>query len=731
MPIVILSKDFEDVFSDNLTYYKANAGDTQTVTLNLVENISVVGNSTTLFSLNFSNNCITWSTGNFLNEGFRLGDEVNVTIYKPDGSVKHTYVATIAILNANQMYISTAPHWYNPTTGETLFIEVIYKSGNGKMKGLLLDVNHVELATAGTANSLIDGNKTQFTFDLAGTTTGSFVNGTQVGFKSGQFNAVAVIEDKTTYPSNSRIYELTIGIIQSGVYDSSKFDFANCLKSYFGLNFQREFGNPNNMLSFVLSDSANTGWFDEPYNAGVIDAVLVQGISSLDYSVVNTGQIVIDSASSKRAFGACYIPTDESYFKNKFFTQSQLGMLCPSQAGTAPITITSSVNPSGAGYTIKFENPTTIGTVTTWDYTFTPNAQFTTFMDGRVETDRLFYVWAKYGSMNLLLFSDQLTKADPPAGNIEILLSEFVDHSQNITYPTTNKSGFEGNIEDDIDFLAVLMIKNNDVITSISPRIEAYNTVTNEKFTLFNTTFDLTSVPIVGGKQLVNQSIPLNTELPTTSEKRNATLVLSPTYDTLLKYAMTLSFPFLYDWRYWIAQPNADSDFYPNQQNKNWYPFDSTGNWTVRLAIDMVKNGLNFTFTDNLTIKNYDSDANIFQEIELFVVSTNQNVSVIVDGELHKVVATHTNVDLSAWNPATTWGMITLEPTESAPRWICSTVVPFDSNTANPLTPITGLTATLTFPSPNVAKIECYFDPSKINLSNGVKFTTKIKGCYV
>jgi len=27
--------------------------------------------------------------------------------------------------------------------------------------------------------------------------------------------------------------------------------------------------------------------------------------------------------------------------------------------------------------------------------------------------------------------------------------------------------------------------------------------------------------------------------------------------------------------------------------------------------------------------------------------------------------------------------------------------------------------------------IECYFDPNKINLSNGVKFTTKIKGCYV
>jgi hypothetical protein len=37
----------------------------------------------------------------------------------------------------------------------------------------------------------------------------------------------------------------------------------------------------------------------------------------------------------------------------------------------------------------------------------------------------------------------------------------------------------------------------------------------------------------------------------------------------------------------------------------------------------------------------------------------------------------------------------------------------------------------LTFPSPTIAKLECYFDPQKVNLSNGVKFTSKIKGCSI
>jgi len=730
MPITLLSRDFEDIFSDNLSYYRANAGDTQIVKFTVAENIRIYGNSTSTITLDNGNNTVTYLQGNLLDEGFRAGDEIRITVYKSDGTVKHTYSSVIAICNPNQMAITVDTHWYDPAVGETLLIEVVYKS-NVKHNGLLLECNHVNSGSEGAPNSLIDGERTQFTFDLTGTTNGTVISGVQVGYFSGQFNVATSIKDVTTYPSDTRLYELTVGIIQSGVYDQTPFLFSNCLKAYFRLNWQREFGNPNNMNRFVISEDANTGWFDEPFNAGVIDAVLVQGITTLDYSTVNTGQIAIDSASTKFGFGACYIPTDTSYFHTQFTSQSNLGMLCPTQTSAAPILITSSINPLGGQYTIEFSNPVTIGTVTTWDYEFTPNTDFTDFIESRVTGDRLFYVWAKYGSVNLLLFADQLTKPEPPAGAIDVLISQFVDHSQNITEPVINKANYSANTEDDLSFLAVLMIKFGDVITNISPRLEAYNSVTNESFNLFSTNFDFTSVPIVAGKHQINQSVLLNSELPTTSEKRFAKINLVPSYDTLLKYGMSLNFPFLYDWRYWIALPGANADFYPNQQNRNYVPFDNTGSWGVRLVIDMVKNGLNFSFTNDLTVKDYDSDPNILQEIELFVESTSQNVQVIVDGELHRVIATHENVDSSAWDTLNTWGMITIEPTESAPRWICSTVIPFDGNLLNPLTPITGLTATLTFPTPDVAQIECFFDPNKINLSNGAKFTTKIKGCNV
>jgi hypothetical protein len=76
--------------------------------------------------------------------------------------------------------------------------------------------------------------------------------------------------------------------------------------------------------------------------------------------------------------------------------------------------------------------------------------------------------------------------------------------------------------------------------------------------------------------------------------------------------------------------------------------------------------------------------------------------------------------------------MITVEPTESNPRFISSTVIDYDYNPSNPLIPLVGETkCKLTFPTPTLAKMECYFNPDLINLSNGVKFTTKIKGCSV
>ena len=202
--------------------------------------------------------------------------------------------------------------------------------------------------------------------------------------------------------------------------------------------------------------------------------------------------------------------------------------------------------------------------------------------------------------------------------------------------------------------------------------------------------------------------------------------------DTLTEYGIKVYFPFLLRWEYWLQQLNADADFYPNNQTKNWFEYNNLGDWQLRLNIELVKDGLAYVFTDVVTDKGYDSTPDIYQTIELYIDSSNTNVGIVTEGQLMRVIGTHTLVNGFVWDDATVWGQITVEPTESNPRFISSTVIDYDNNPSNPLIPLVGeVGCKLTFPTTTQAKLECYFNPDLINLSNGVKFTTKIKGCQI
>ena len=726
MPITISSIDFEDMFSVNRTFYQANAGDKQIFSCIINEEISIAETPNILLTYFAGINQVNLSGANFLTEGFEPGDEIEIIIYNSNGNIHHTNTVDIVSVTATSMVVNALLTWKSGTQ----YVYIIAKQkGGSKRNGLEVNLNFVPQSGAINANSLIDGSVNRILFNLTGTTNGQTVTGNQVNIRSGQYAVSATITDQTTYPNKTRTYDLEVEFIQNGAMLPSFFDFGGCLKPYFGLVWQRTYGNPNNNLTHVICDNANTGWFDEPYNTGVSNASLVSGITTLEFNTVQTGTISIDSASTSFGFGAGYIPVDANYYKNQTVDQSELSMFVETQTSTAPIILTSPLNPSGAGYTLEFSNPVTVGTVTTWDWEFTPNAAFITFMDGQSIGDRLFYIWAKYGTMNLLLFADQLSEQPPAPGVLDMIIHRFTDHSQNFDDDNTTKFGFEGNIEDDIAFIGKFLVPINATMKYTKAEIWAVNSVTNEEFLLNSSYFDFTSVPKVGGYYPINQSQTVITTLPTTSEKLTAQLERDPSVDTITDYGIRVYLPFFYSWEYWINQPNAAPIFYPNRQTRNWYPYGTETNWDLQLRITADINSLDHIYSENIVIKNYDSDPNINQTMTLQVVSTAQNVNVIVEGELHYVVATH--LTTGVWDQSTVWGMITVEPTEGAPRWICSTVVPFDNNQANPLTPITGAFATLTFSAPNLAVITCYFDPSKINLTNGVKFTSKIKGCYV
>jgi hypothetical protein len=725
MPIQINSKQFVDVFSNVTTYYQANAGDRTVVQIELSENIRVQSGGANNFSLDPINNIIIWPTGNFLNEGFRTGDDVEINVYTNGGSIISSTVTTVTNVTANNLDVNSIPVWYDFTAGEILRVTVTGR----KREGITLFVNHVANGSTGNRFSLIDGEATMFTFDVSGTTTGGVITGAQVGNRSGQFDVFAAITDTTSYPNDTRTYNLYMLIVQSGLYNETSFDTSGALKLYVQTDWQSLIGEPYNNTTFVFSDDANTGWYDQAYNTGIPEAILVQSIATLDYASPTVGQFVVDSATTDWAIGGAYFATDETYYKNRPFTQSELSMILPSTGIAYGSAFSSEYNEFGAAWTINITGSTTVGTVTTFDFVFTPNPEFAAFMDTREIGDRTMYIWAKIGNINLLLYSGQMTKSPPVAGELLTARSTFFDHGQNYDYISDSTTGFEGNTEDDIEFGAVFLFEKGVVYDSFTGRIEAFNSVTGEKFTLQSVFYDLTAIPFNGIQQIIYQQQPVLTQLPTTSDKRDSQLVLSSGDDTATHYGVFFTLPFLYRWEYWQQQINADADFYPFEQTRNWWPYDNTVNWTVRLYCEAVTGGLAYVFTNDLTIKDYDSAANIDQTIELYIDSTNDQVGVVVENELMRIVGYSELNDGSIWDISNIWGMITVEPYENAPRYLTSSVVPFDGNPNNPLTPLSGLLTPITYPAPNIARMECYFNPNTMNLANGVKFTVKIKGC--
>ena len=728
MPISITTKQFVDVFSNVTSYYQANAGDRIGVQIELTESIRVQSGGANNFSLDPINNIIIWPTGNFLDEGFRIGDDVEINVYTNGGSIISSTVTNVTNVTANQLDVNSIPVWYDFTAGEILRVTVTGR----KREGLILNVNHVSNGTTGTRFSLIDGEVTSFTFDISGTTTGDTVIGTQVGNRSGQFDCYVEINDNTSYPNDVRSYKLNLLVVQSGLYNQSSFATSGALKLFIQTNWQSLIGEPYNQTSFIYSDDANTGWFDEAFNVNVPTATLVQSIASLDYAIPTTGQFVVDTSSTDWAIGGAYFSNDETYYKNRPFTQSEIAMILPSTSMAFGSAFSSQFNEFGAAWTINITGATTVGTITTFDFVFTPNAAFATFMDDRQIGDRTMYIWAKIGDINLLVYSGQMTKSPPVAGELLVAMSTFLDHGQNYDFIVDSSTGFVGNIEDDSEFSAVFLLEKGVIYDSFTGRIEAFNNVTGEKFTLHSVFYDMTSIPFNGTNQIIYQQQPILPQLPTTSDKRDSQFVLSPSDDTSTHYGVKFTFPFLYRWEYWLQQVNADADFYPFEQTRNWLPYDTEANWTVRMHCEAVTGGLAYVFDNDLTIMDYSSSDNIKQKIKLYIDSTGDQVGVVVENELMRVVGYSELIDGTIWDSSNIWGMITIEPTENAPRNLTSSAIGYDGNPNNPLTPLSGgvgAITPITYPSPNVAMMECYFNPNLVNLSNGVKFTIKIKGC--
>ena len=81
MPIIQINQSFQDIFGNNTSFLKGNAGDLQTARISIRESISVNSALGESIQNNFTLDLMTWLGGDWEAEGFRVGDSIGIITY--------------------------------------------------------------------------------------------------------------------------------------------------------------------------------------------------------------------------------------------------------------------------------------------------------------------------------------------------------------------------------------------------------------------------------------------------------------------------------------------------------------------------------------------------------------------------------------------------------------------------------------------------------------------------
>ena len=702
MSVRVISNTYTDIFGNVTSYYQSNAGDKIIQTTKIESNISIEDDAYNSFDTNFVDKEITiLGSKSWLTEGFRLGDSITVTFYEIGTStVVGTLTTTLTYVSDLTIRLTA---YFAPYDNPLYFFNVLCNKSHADVE---YSINHILQSNVSGQNSLIDGELSNVKFVGVGAlSVAGSVNGSLIGNQSGGYLISSVITRNADAYGN-RVHTIVTTFINSGVLLQSSFNQGNCLKLFNNVRFIPVSNDITNVPFISYSDNANTGYFGQAYNTGVINSTLTTGINSVDYVLPTTATVVLESSATDLYLGCQYVSIDTDYYKNKVSNQNTLGLLLNAYIPLAVGTYTS----IGGLYTIEVVSNTLVSTTRTIVLIFTPLTGFDTLISSFDSNDRLFNIWLKCGTVNHLLFNDQLTKYVDNQQPLDVNLSTIQRHDDNTTNPTYLNIK-KTNTEDNIAFYTTFDSVPFEIINSVKYEIIA--TDGTSEFTLDSVNFDFDSYQINAlGQYLINDSKGVINNLPTTSGKKKAILINDTTTDELSLY-----FPFLNNWKYWVSFLGADSSFYPNQ-NENWVQYADGTTWNLYGRITKSVTDIDYTYDTLLPLKDYDTEPIINSTIELYRADGTLTTSIF--NEIMIVKAIHTYTGYSA---VSSWGEITVEQFENSPRWLISTVVDQDGNTNNPLIPITGQLATVTNGTEETI-ITCLVDGNI--LSSESKFTSKI-----
>jgi len=733
MPIKLVSKSYTDIYGNSSSNYKANAGDKITSKLTISSDIYVRSGSQNSMSFDRLDGILKQSQGDFLELGFRKGMTLKWKVVNNSNTVIGDAFGTITDVYPLYMVLSgTLPNVNNSSSNDSIW--VLYSDSTHDEINLSLNFTDIDNPTS-TPNSLIDGEVSKFSYQgLTALSVNSTANLTQLGKKSGQFavtnTTIKRLSDSTdVYVTGRSVrnYEVSFTTIFSGILFEDMFIGNKCLKQFSQLDFRVVSSETITPTTISIDDECDTGWFNESYNTEIPKVLSASSnITKLYYNASNSITATIQvkgTTTTQLEIGAVYETLDDTYNLNKAESQSdKLFLLKTGLIGTANIgtTYTSlgltpySITLSNFSYVDAGGNRTF-----TVIFSFAPST-FGTFIEGRGDSDRQFYLWLKAENYNYLIFGNALEYKYEIGEEITPLRKIIVNHSYNLNYSTISipTECTDINTEDDLAYVADFFLYYPNENSLVKSSIIVNNSTTGFEFTLDSIEFDISEFN-VNNFLFTTKTLSLNNNLPQSSAKKEAYLTNIYTQEGL--YLFRLYYPFLINWAYWQKLVNTHPYFVSqNISNNDWFNFQ-VAPWSLKIKTEIVRNGKTDWFYKDISIKDY-NDSTVVSTISLFEYPSMTALNGLKEDKQILIRATH--VAPSAWL-TDIYGQITIEPKESSPRWLMSTEIDTNTDNINPLYGITDNKLTSSGLGTNTIVFECLLDMNKVTSTN-LCITSKI-----
>jgi len=747
MPIIVVNKSNEDLNGRSGDAFKSNALDTIKTTFTLELDTTLVLNAFLGVNVVKVGDVFTLTSGNWNDLiGAFVGGGIE---YSLDGG--STITTTIVSLNGAVMQL---------TAGIVVYADGNYSVGEFKTTNspeeFNFSVNLVENSIGSGLGSLIDSENQRFSVVL---NNALIIGGgvdlfAQLGNRSGgsQFTTKTISRLADSTVSGNKQYQLIVEYKNWLCIDPSVFNVAAAVGDYYEFRALMIASDPSSTVSGIQFQDGNTGFQNENFNGYSPDYVLTSivwtdansnVIDAFDFSQPSDFNIEIAGANLSLAdtfnFKMFSLPNDPIEYSNKPAPVENNLMLIinPSLIAASTLTaISGNLNENGAGIDVSnLLFTVSAGTSVSVRGTITPNAAFTALYASKDIADRKYKIWiecsdvsAAYTATNTVnvLADYQNAKEDiQPLGEmLTVTALTMEDHNEDI-YVGVPDLYLEDDALVNIEYTLPKNTVSNDWL-SIRMRMVAVRASDNSRFTLEEFIYDVSNLPAnqTTGVLPIDYVQNRGFNLPATSDKHDVSVQLYPLLDTISEFGIKIRYPFITRYESWLPMPQATANFF-NANSQNWYPYSASATWSLQFEIANEVAGGEYINALPFIIHTYNDWGEVPGSSFSFQKVNTTPITVPYSDEKSRIIATH-ELDTEDWT-GNEWGLIHVRPENGAPQWLVGSVL-VHSEPLNALEPLTGETKAFKTVTTKKVTIECLFDPSKIDTSGKITFTSRVSG---